>query len=337
MQYLRPMADEGVINSLLKEVQSGTSVHAYLFEGDKGLFTCESAAYFAAALLCENQSGTPCGECASCIQAQSGNNPDIIRLSLADITSKKSVGADEIRDIISDAYTRPFKSAKKIYIIEDGDMLTPQAQNAMLKILEEPPSYVVFILCVTNAELLLQTVRSRSRSVKFAPATDEQLAAYVRRKYPHMASRAEFVAAFADGIYGRADSMCENEGLSIMREKALELVERLVGGSDEEAIFETCAVFEEYKGTKGAADNTGILLELMLSYLTDALRIVNGADNMLTNGDMRDRLFALCKKSSRGQLNFAAGRVLETKQMLARYVNFKAAVMRLATGLYYGE
>ncbi len=73
---------------------------------------------------------------------------------------------------------------KKVYIIEDGDALTPQAQNAMLKILEEPPAYAVFIICVTNAELILPTVRSRSRIIRFAPKSDVQMMQYVQKHIP---------------------------------------------------------------------------------------------------------------------------------------------------------
>ena len=337
MQLTKPMGSESVMDALFCDIKNASNVHAYLFEGDKGLFTCESAAYFAAALLCENDGEKPCGKCINCIQAASGNNPDIRRMSLSDITDKKSVGADEIRDIISDAYTKPFKAAKKIYIIEDGDALTVQAQNAMLKILEEPPPYVVFIICVTNAELILPTVRSRSRTIRFSLAADKKIAEYVKAKYPDMASKADFVASFAGGILGRADFICEDEQFSLMREKSFELTKKLMADSDENAIFEMCRLFEEYKGSTDGEDSTQIILDFILSYVTDALRIVSGAENMVVNSDKKDELGAFCTRTNKAQLDFAARRIMETKQMLLRYVNAKAAVMRLSIGLLYGK
>lgn len=335
MQLTKPIGSESIIDALLCDINTDTNVHAYLFEGDKGLFTCESAAYFAAALLCESDKDKPCGECINCVQAAGGNNPDIRCMSLADITSKKSVGADEIRDIISDVYTKPFKASKKVYIIEDGDSLTVQAQNAMLKILEEPPSYAVFIICVANAELILDTVRSRSRIVRFVPAPDEKIIEYVKTKYPHMAGRAEFVASFAGGVFGRADFICEDEDFSSMRDKAFELTKKLVGGSNENAIFEMCALFEEYKGSKDTEDGVQIMLDFMLSFVSDALRVVGGAESFVSNSDKKDEIVAFCQKTNKAHLDFAAGRIMETKQMLARYVNTKAAIMRLAIGLFY--
>lgn len=337
MQLTKPMTSNNVIDALIGEVKSGTDVHAYLFEGDKGLFTCETAAYFASALLCEGEGEIPCGQCINCIQAQGGNNPDIRRMSLADITDKKSVGADEIRDIISDAYTKPFKAAKKVYIIEDGDSLTAQAQNAMLKILEEPPSYVVFIICVTNAELILQTVRSRSRIVRFAPAPDKEVARYVKEKYPHMADKADFVASFAGGIYGRADYICADDSFADMREKAFDITSKLIAGENEDAIFEMCAMFEEYKGAKGSDEGASLMLDFMLSFVGDAIRILNGAANMIVNSDKGAEMNNLCRRSSISNLDFAAQRIMETKQMLSRYVNQKAAVMRLAISIFYGK
>lgn len=127
MPFTASKADERVLGGLIRGIGAGTHVHAYLFEGEAGLPTKETALCFAAALLCEGAGEPPCGICRSCIQSAGGNHPDLQSLSLSDITSKKSVGADEIRAVISDVYTKPFQSEKKVYIIEDGDALTPQA------------------------------------------------------------------------------------------------------------------------------------------------------------------------------------------------------------------
>lgn len=333
-----PMADKGVIDSLLGCAASGTSTHAYLFEGEKGLFTCETALYFAAALLCSGEGKIPCGVCDNCVQTASGNNPDIKRMSLSDITSKKSVGADDIRSIISDVYTKPFKAAKKVYIIEDGDALTPQAQNAMLKILEEPPEYAIFIICVTNAELILPTVRSRSRIIRFSTQSDEAIERYITDKYPHTADKARFIASFADGVVGRADFLCSDESVFEMRQKALELVGGLLCGTDENVVFDMCELFEQYKkNAKSGNDTSQMMIDFMLSFLSDILRIISGASDKVVNCDAEESLRAIADKTSYARVDFAAKCALETKMMLARYVSHKAAVMYLALGMFYGK
>ena len=332
-----PMADKGVIGSLIESIKRGTSVHAYLFEGEKGLKKREMASYFAMALLCQDDD-VPCGRCESCLQAMSGNNPDIIRLALSDITTKKSVGADDIRSIISDVYTRPFKAQKKIYIIEDGDALTVQAQNAMLKVLEEPPPYAVFIICATNAELILPTVRSRSRSVHFAPIADEKIISYVKEKYPHMADRADFVASFSAGILGRADFICSDESVMDMRAKSFDFLKALLIANDEENIFKMCEAFEEYKKDKNVPfDTSQMMLDFMLSFLSDLLHIIGGAKKICANSDILQELVSLSSKVSYDRVFNAMQSVLDTKQMLLRYVNHKASIMKFALDVFYAE
>lgn len=336
MSYKKPMADEGVINVLLGSIKNDTDTHAYLFEGEKGLQKRETASYFAAALLCENDKGVPCGECESCIQALGGNNPDIKRLALSDITDKKSIGADDVRSIISDVYTRPFKAEKKVYILEDGDALTVQAQNALLKVLEEPPVYAVFIICTSNGELILPTVRSRTRAVRFASASDRQIIEYVKEKYPHMAESAELVASFADGVLGRADFICSDELALKLRGDALEFVKILLEGRDEDAVFKMCDIFEEYKKDKNISHDTSqIMLDFMLSYFKDILYILGGAKGRCVNKDQKDVLAALALRTCYERVYNAISSVLEAKQMLSRYVSHKAAIMKLALDIFY--
>ena len=336
MSYKRPMADESVINILLGSIKNDTDTHAYLFEGEKGLQKRQTASYFAAALLCENDKSVPCGECESCIQAMSGNNPDIKSMALSDITDKKSIGADDVRAIISDVYTRPFKAEKKVYILEDGDALTVQAQNALLKVLEEPPAYAVFIICTSNGELILPTVRSRTRVVRFASASDRQIIEYVIKKYPDMAERAEFVASFAEGVLGRADFICSDELAIKLRNQALEFVKILLEGRDEDGIFKMCDIFEEYRKDKNiSCDTSQLLLDFMLSYFKDILYILGAAEGRCANKDQKDMLGAFALSTSYEKVYNAMSSVMEAKQMLYRYVAHKAVIMKLALDIFY--
>lgn len=338
MPLVRPMVDEGLLGGLVKSIMDGTTVHAYLFEGEEGLLKRETAAYFAAALLCERAAEPPCGVCESCIQAAGGNNPDLQSLSLADITSKKSIGADEIRAVISDVYTKPFHAKRKVYILKDGDALTPQAQNAMLKVLEEPPSYAVFILCVTNAELILPTVRSRCQMVRFRPKSDAQMRQFIKNTYPHMVDKLDFLTSFSGGVPGRADLLCGTDAIWEMRAQAFDALKGLLLAADERTIFTVSELFEEYKKKNDAAyDSTQMLLDFMLSFLSDLLRLANGVTAGVTNQDMLEALCALRERVSRTRLDHAAQCLLKAKQMFSRYVSHKAAVLWLALGIFYGE
>ena len=98
---------------------------------------------FCAALACQNSDVAPCGRCPACIGAKSETNPDIIYIKPKE---KKSVSVEQAREIVADAYIKPFMSTKKIYVFEDASLLNDFAQNSLLKVLEEPPEYITFII-----------------------------------------------------------------------------------------------------------------------------------------------------------------------------------------------
>ena len=142
---------------------SGHISHAYLFSGEKGSGKRDLAELFAKTILCgnrtEGEDTEPCGRCVSCRKAESGNHPDILYVQHE---KPGVISVDEIRtQVVETATVRPYESAYKVYIIEDADLMNPQAQNALLKTLEEPAPYVVILLLTENKEALLPTILSR--------------------------------------------------------------------------------------------------------------------------------------------------------------------------------
>ena len=139
---------------------AGRLSHAYILASPERAACLHLAGEIAAAAVCERGRNAPCGVCRACRKAQNGIHPDIQTIRRED--GKKFVSVDQVRAMTADAYILPNESARKVYIIEEADKLkTPEAQNAALKTLEEPPEGVIFLLCVENAGQLLPTVRSR--------------------------------------------------------------------------------------------------------------------------------------------------------------------------------
>ena len=135
------------------------------------------ASAFAQTLQCEKGGVEPCGTCHSCVQAQSLNQPDIIR-----VTHEKpnSIGVDDIRDqLCSDILIRPYSSPWKIYIVDEAEKMTVQAQNALLKTIEEPPAYGMVLLLTENSQSFLPTILSRCVTLKLRPVKDEQIRKYL--------------------------------------------------------------------------------------------------------------------------------------------------------------
>lgn len=159
--------------------------HAYVIEGARGTGKHTLARDFAAALCCEHRTDEgydlPCGKCSSCRKIFAGICPDVITVGRDD---KASVGVDAVRALREDVHIYPNDLDRKIYIIEDADTMTVQAQNAFLLTLEEPPEYAVFLLLCENSHELLETVRSRAPVLRMQPLTPEMTAKTVLMKMP---------------------------------------------------------------------------------------------------------------------------------------------------------
>lgn len=154
--------------TFLKE--SGRLCHAYLITGEQGLGKKTFARRMAAQILCKNREAAPCGECESCVKIEAGAHPDFIPYDGAG--AKNSIHIAEVRAIRSDAFIRPNESEYKVYAVYDCDNMTIGAANALLKVLEEPPRYAVFLLTCKNPGSLPETIRSRCVEIPLAPVGD---------------------------------------------------------------------------------------------------------------------------------------------------------------------
>ncbi len=145
--------------------------HAVVFSAPSPEESLRLARRFAQKILCERAGERPCGRCAACRKAEAGVHPDLItvrRLEDDKGRPRREITVDQIRAVNRDAWILPNEAARKVYLIAEADKMNPAAQNAALKLLEEPPNGAVFLLCVTNPELLLPTVRSRCAEVRGA-------------------------------------------------------------------------------------------------------------------------------------------------------------------------
>ena len=170
--------------------------HAYIIEGPRGSGRHTVAISVAAAIECQSResagltdlfggistSPIPCGKCPSCQKIFSGKSPDIITVGLED--ERVTMGVDSIRKLKEDIYIAPNDLSVKVYIVEDCDVMTEQAQNAFLLSLEEPPEYVVFFLLCESSMNLLETIRSRAPSLRTTRLTPEIIGSYLLANVP---------------------------------------------------------------------------------------------------------------------------------------------------------
>ena len=196
--------------------------HAYIVNGQRGSGKKLLSRLFAMTLHCESGQNEPCGTCRSCVQTKNGNQPDIITISHE---KPNSISVDEIRQQINgDILIKPYSSPYKIYIIPEADLMTVQAQNALLKTLEEPPEYAIIFLLTENADTLLATIRSRCVMLKLRNIKDKLVKKYLMEELQVPDYQAELCAAFAQGNIGRATMLAKSEHFNEIKEDAIQLM-----------------------------------------------------------------------------------------------------------------
>ena len=216
-------------NDIIQYIQNAVSQdkvsHAYILNGERGSGKKMLADLFAMTLQCEEHTPNPCGECHSCKQAKSGNHPDIIH-----VTHEKpnTISVDDIRtQVNNDTVIKPYSSPYKIYIIPEADLLSVQAQNALLKTIEEPPAYAVIFLLTENAESLLPTIMSRCVMLKLRNIKTTLIKKYLMEQMQIPDYQADICAEFAQGNMGRAIMLASSEHFNEIKEEALQLLKHI--------------------------------------------------------------------------------------------------------------
>lgn len=220
------VGQERLKEHLQNAIEQNKVSHAYIINGERNSGKEFIAKVFAMALQCEERhDGEPCQECHSCKQALSGNHPDI---SFISHEKPNVIGVDDIRTQINgDVAIKPYRGPKKVYIMNEGEKMTVQAQNALLKTLEEPPEYAVILILTTNLETLLPTVLSRCVVLNMKPVKDELIREFLMKEMEIPDYKADVCVAFARGNVGKARFLAKSEEFDKVKNEALILLRNI--------------------------------------------------------------------------------------------------------------
>lgn len=261
MKFEQIVGHKDIIEYFQKVIKEEKLSHAYILSGEKGSGKKMLAEAFAQTLQCEEKGDTPCGNCSSCIQAESGNQPDIRWIT----HEKASISVDDIREQINnDIGIMPYSSPYKIYIVPEAEKMTEQAQNALLKTIEEPPHYGMVLLLTENSSSFLQTILSRCVTLSLKPVSTSLVKQYLMDKFGTPDYQAEICAKFSQGNIGKAIRFASSEEFNELKDDTLHMLKHV----------EEMKVYEIMQFIKGIAERKKDIqdcLDLILLWYRDVL------------------------------------------------------------------
>lgn len=309
---------EGVKEHIKHSLKLGRLSHAYILDGPMGSGKKLVAGTMAKTLQCEEGGETPCNTCISCMTFDSENHPDVIYVKP---TKKKSIGIEDIRKQIGETIDlKPYKYDYKIYIIDQADILTEQAQNALLKTIEEPPEYVIVLMLSKNINAFLPTILSRCVVLTLRPLQKELIRSYLIKEEGIPDYQADMYTAFANGTIGMGKKLAKSEEFVEMRNKTLGLLHGLRG-------YNRVETMESYKELDAYKDKIDQVLNLMYIWYRDLLMVKeNLEEKHIMN---RDHMVKLESESSYISLKKIIDNldvIEKTRRSLKRNTNFQLAM-----------
>ncbi len=225
MDFSKVIGHEDIISRFKSSIEADRVSHAYIIAGEEGSGRNTLAYCFAKTLQCESGGTEACGTCKSCKQAESGNHPDIIYISTE---GENIISVGKIRDqLVGSMEIKPYSSRYKIYIIKEAEKMMEDAQNALLKTIEEPPEYGIVIIITSQPEKLLPTIRSRCVMVSTKPVKEKDIHDYLVSKYSVSEDKATFAIEYAQGNLGKAILLASNENYEKLVQSVIDLESNL--------------------------------------------------------------------------------------------------------------
>lgn len=288
--------------------------HAYIINGERNAGKEFIARVFAMTLQCEKGEIEPCEECHSCRQALSHNQPDIIYISHE---KPNTIGVEDIRSQINgDIAIKPYSSPRKIYIINEGEKMTPQAQNALLKTLEEPPEYAVILILTTNVDALLPTILSRCVVLNMKPVPDALVKKYLMEQLAIPDYKANICVAFARGNIGKAKMLASSEEFEKVKDEAITLIKN-INDMEISEIVKAIRKISEYKF------DVNDYLDILMAWYRDVLFFKATKDvNSLVFKEEIQQIMKMSDRSTYEGIETIVNALQSAKKRLEANVNF---------------
>lgn len=317
-QFKDIIGHEKIIEHFQTAIRTGQISHAYILEGEKGSGKKMLARAFAAALECEEGTGESCQSCHNCAMAQSGNHPDIVWVNHE---KPNTISVDDIRSQVNgDIGIKPYQGAYKIYIVDQAEKMNEQAQNALLKTIEEPPAYAVILLLASQTGSFLPTILSRCITLTLKPIEEDKITQYIRTHTEISQQEAEFCAGYSMGNLGKAMDLATSEDLIVMKKECVHLLSYI----QEMAIYEVISSIKELSKYK---EEILEFLDMMMIWYHDVLVLkTTGSANRIVFKEYYNTLMNMASHMSYEGIQNILTAFDKVKIRLRANVNFDVAL-----------
>ena len=313
------IGQESIKKHLQTAIKTGNLSHAYIINGEYGSGRQTIASALAKTIQCQSKTDDTdaCGVCTSCKQAESHNHPDIKYIT----HDKTSISVNDIREQLNnDISIKPYSSEYKIYIIPDANKMTEQAQNALLKTIEEPPVYAIIILLTENCDSLLPTIRSRCVTLTMNPVEKDKICTYLENKFQLEPEQAQIAANYCQGNIGKAIRFASSSDFIEMKNQVLKLLKNL-DSMDIASIIDTIKEFSTHK------NDINDYLDLMLFWYRDVLMFKVTKDaNLLLYSDEYSAISEQATKRDYENIENIIAAIDKAKVRLKANVNFDVTI-----------
>ncbi len=314
------IGNELIKDQLKSAIKTGNIRHSYMLTGEKGMGKKTMAEAFLLELFCadKDENGGPCLRCPECRKILSGNHPDVIY-----ITHEKPavISVDEVREQLIDTVDiKPYEGGYKVYVMPEADRMTVQAQNAILKTLEEPPEYVVILLLVNDEHKLIDTVKSRVIRENLRPLTDNLISDYIRENLHKSSDMTDICVAFSKGNLGKAIELCESDTFYEWYQRVMKILKNLSKMDSTDMHIEISKLLAECPDPNEALD----LLELWYRDLT-MFTVTRDINRLVFKGE-RKALMNAASLSSYDGIQIIMSAIDKCRKRLAAKVNTELAL-----------
>lgn len=311
------------IENLINLVKLNKAGHAYIFTGPEGVGKMKAAQAFASALMCESFNGDSCGKCRNCRLTFGNAHPD---LKIKDYTVgadgkvKASISVDTVRELKTDVYLKPFYNNRKIYILDNADKLTKEAQNAILKIFEEPPSYITIILICHNISKILPTIISRAVLVNFSSLKPEELEIYLNKYYNDLESKSVY-SRIANGSVSEMIKIINDETSLAFRNNVIDNAVNMFLTPMNTSFNGLYSLFLKNKERKNE------IINYLVLFVFDCALYKNGVINEIVNADKIDEIKKICREITVKDIQLIENILITLNRKLSENANYKLAVL----------